>query len=231
MRNRSEDATGILLLSPYVQGKENYERERNFACSRKGQGADPKRARYHSSILDSHSLKPGEDFTRLPETYVIFITENDVLGYCQSLYRIERTIKGLEMDFGDGEHIVYVNCEIRDDGTELGKLIHDFFCEDPGDMNYSVLADRVRYFKEDTKGVRTMCKVIEEMRKEVWNEAWDEAWDEAWNEAWGKASSEAELKTKSSVRRMYLKGFPADQIAYIIDLPVDEVKDIISSES
>ncbi|MGN8774627.1 hypothetical protein [Candidatus Weimeria sp. HCP3S3_B5] len=76
-----------------------------------------------------------------------------------------------------------------------------------------------------------MCKVIEEMRKEVWNEAWNEAWDEAWDEAWGKASSEAELKTKeASVRRMYLKGFPADQIAYIIDLPVDEVKNIISSE-
>jgi DNA-directed RNA polymerase specialized sigma24 family protein len=64
-----------------------------------------------------------------------------------------------------------------------------------------------------------MCKVIEDMRKEVWNEAWN------------KASSEAERKTKASVRRMYLKGFPADQIAYIIDLPVDEVKSIISSES
>ena len=155
----------------------------------------------------------------LPETYVIFITENDVLGDDQQIYRIERIIRDSGKPFGDGEHIVYVNCEIRDDGTELGKLIHDFFCEDPGNMNYTVLADRVRYFKEDTKGVRTMCKVIEEMRKEVWNEAWN------------KASSEAERKTKASVRRMYLKGFPADQIAYIIDLPVDEVKNIISSES
>ena len=44
MINRSEDATGILLLSPYVQGKENYERERDFACSRKGQGAPGARA-------------------------------------------------------------------------------------------------------------------------------------------------------------------------------------------
>ena len=199
----------------------------NVEIQRSDSGADPKRARYHSSILDSHSLKPSEDFTMLPETYVIFITENDVLGDDQQIYRIERIIRDSGKPFGDGEHIVYVNCEIRDDGTELGKLIHDFFCEDPGDMNYSVLADRVRYFKEDTKGVRTMCKVIEEMRKEVWNEAWNEAWDEAW----GKASSEAELKTKeASVRRMYLKGFPADQIAYIIDLPVDEVKNIISSE-
>ena len=68
-----------------------------------------------------------------------------------------------------------------------------------------------------------MCKVIEEMRKEVW--------DEAWNEAWGKASSEAELKTKASVRRLYLQGLSFDQIAAGIDLPVDEVKSIISSES
>jgi DNA-directed RNA polymerase specialized sigma24 family protein len=82
------------------------------------------------------------------------------------------------------------------------------------------------YFKEDTEGVRTMCKVIEEMRKEVWNEAWDEAW----NEAWGKASSEAEQKTRASVRRLYLRGLSVDQIATDIDLPVDEVKNIISSE-
>jgi len=73
-----------------------------------------------------------------------------------------------------------------------------------------------------------MCKVIEDMRKEVWNEAWNEAW----GEAWGKASSEAELKTKeASVRRLYLQGLSFDQIAAGIDLPVDEVKDIISSES
>ncbi|MGN8773356.1 hypothetical protein [Candidatus Weimeria sp. HCP3S3_B5] len=72
-----------------------------------------------------------------------------------------------------------------------------------------------------------MCKVIEEMRKEVWNEAWDEAW----NEAWGKASSEAEQKTRASVRRLYLRGLSVDQIATDIDLPVDEVKNIISSES
>jgi len=65
-----------------------------------------------------------------------------------------------------------------------------------------------------------MCKVIEEMRKEVWNEAWN------------KASSEAELKTKkASVRRLYLQGLSFDQIAAGIDLPVDEVKSIISSES
>ena len=47
-----------------------------------------------------------------------------------------------------------------------GKLMHDFFCTDPDDMHYKELADKVRYFKEDEKGVAVMCKVMEDMRNE-----------------------------------------------------------------
>lgn len=47
---------------------------------RADKGADRKRARYHSGILDAHLLQPGEDYSELPETFVIFITENDVFG-------------------------------------------------------------------------------------------------------------------------------------------------------
>ena len=34
-------------------------------------------------------------------------------------------------------------------------------------MNYKELADKVRYFKEDEKGVAAMCKVMEDMRNET----------------------------------------------------------------
>ena len=68
--------------------------------------------------------------------------------------------------FGDGAHIIYVNSQIKDE-TELGRLMHDFSCTDADDMKYKILADRVRYFKEDKKGVETMCKVMEDMRNEV----------------------------------------------------------------
>ena len=34
-------------------------------------------------------------------------------------------------------------------------------------MHFKELADKVRYFKEDEKGVAAMCKVMEDMRKEV----------------------------------------------------------------
>lgn len=66
----------------------------------------------------------------------------------------------------DISHIIYVNSQIKDESA-LGKLMHDFYCTDPKDMNYKILAERVRYFKEDEKGVATMCKAMEEMRNEA----------------------------------------------------------------
>ncbi len=46
-------------------------------------------------------------------------------------------------------------------------LMHDFFCTNPDDMYFKQLADKVRYFKEDEKGVAAMCKVMEDMRNET----------------------------------------------------------------
>jgi predicted transposase/invertase (TIGR01784 family) len=142
-------------------------KEYNVEVQRADKGAEKKRARYHSSILDAHLLQPGEDFNKLPETFVIFITENDVIGDGLPLYTIDRQITNTGKAFDDGEHIIYVNGADKDVSTELGKLMHDFFCTDPDDMHYKELADKVRYFKEDEKGVAAMCKVMEDMRNET----------------------------------------------------------------
>ena len=125
-----------------------------------------KRARYNSSLLDANVTEPGDNYENLAETYVIFITENDVLKAGLPIYHIDRTIKETGAMFKDGAHILYVNSQIKDD-TELGKLMYDFSCTDAKDMHYKILADRVRYFKEDVKGVETMCRAMEEMRKEA----------------------------------------------------------------
>lgn len=44
--------------------------------------------------------------------------------------------------------------------------MHDFSSTNPEDMYYKILADRVRYFKENEKEVLTMCKEMENMLKE-----------------------------------------------------------------
>ena len=67
---------------------------------------------------------------------------------------------------GTGSHIIYVNGSYRDD-TPIGKLMHDFSCTQPADMNYGILAERARYFKESKEGISIMCKAMEDMRNET----------------------------------------------------------------
>lgn len=141
--------------------------EYNIEIQRADRGAGFKRARYHSSILDAHLLRPKEDFSKLPETYVILITENDVIGKGKPIYVVERRIVNIDEPFDDGEHIIYVNGADKNASTALGRLMHDFFCTNADDMNYRELAEKVRYFKEDEKGIDTMCKVMEDMRNET----------------------------------------------------------------
>ena len=133
---------------------------------RQDAGAKPKRARYISSLIDGNILKTGKDFEKLPETFVIFITENDVLGGGKPIYNIDRTIQQTGKPFGDMAHIIYVNGENKSK-TKLGKLMQDFHCTEAKDMNYKLLADRVRYFKETQKGRDTMCAIVEDYAKEV----------------------------------------------------------------
>ena len=127
---------------------------------RANEGATPRRARYNSSMMDSRELAKGAEFSELPETWVIFITENDIYGAGCPLYHVERIIEELQRPFDDGAHILYVNGANRDD-TPLGRLMQDFFCESPEQMNYKELAKRADYFKAEAEGVNTMCELME----------------------------------------------------------------------
>ena len=138
-------------------------KEYDIEVQRDDNGALPQRARYNSSLLDAQLLGTGEYFDKLPETYIIFITENDVLGANKPAYHIERTIKETDGSFCDGSHIIYVNGAMRTGDTPLAMLMHDFFCNNPADMNYKQLSERTRYYKESDKGVSEMCKIMENL--------------------------------------------------------------------
>ena len=138
----------------------------NIEIQRNDKGAGVKRARYNSSLIDANVTEPGDQYQELNETYVIFITENDVLGANLPIYHVDRIIRETGKMFNDESHIIYVNSQIKDE-TALGKLMHDFACTNAKDMYYEVLADRVHYFKEDEKGVAVMCKAMEDMRNEA----------------------------------------------------------------
>ena len=141
----------------------------DIEIQRADKGAGAKRARYNSALMDADETVPGTDASKLPESYVIFITENDIYKKGKALYKIDRYVDGEEL-FNDGAHIIYVNGKYKGN-DQMGDLMHDFHCKKAGDMKSRILAERVRYLKESDKGVKHMCRIMEEFAKEERKEA------------------------------------------------------------
>ena len=132
----------------------------NVEIQRNDEGASAKRARFYCGALDMHFLDTGEKYEALPEAYVIFITENDVLKKGWPIYNVQRCLTDNGEVFEDGSHVVYVNAACQDD-TPLGRLMQDLNCKDPAKMHYKELADRVNYFKTSKEGEIDMTDIIE----------------------------------------------------------------------
>jgi len=156
-----------------VFARDSDGREYDIEIQRANDGAEPKRARYNSALMDANTLKSGEDFDKLRDTYVIFITENDVMGGGKDVYKIDRTIQELRgKAFGDGTHIVYVNGATRSK-SDIGKLMHDFLCRNAAEMYFDILKRQVNQFKKSEEGRHYMCEAMEKIaeRREARGEA------------------------------------------------------------
>ena len=71
-------------------GTDSDRKKYDLEIQRADKGAEPHRARYHSSVLDIENLHSGQEFQELPDTYTIFITEEDFFGMGKPVYPIER---------------------------------------------------------------------------------------------------------------------------------------------
>ena len=168
------------------------------------EGASPKRARYHSGLMDMNTLNPGQDFDELPESYVIFITWDDILGYGFPIYHIDRHIKEADDSFQDEAHIIYVNSRKQED-TELGRLMHDLHCRNADEMHSPVLAKRVHELKDTQKGVELMCHEMEKIYSE------------------GMESGELK-KAKETALSMAEEGMDVKKIARLVKVSEDDIQ-------
>ena len=195
----------------------------DIEIQRQDSGANVKRARYNSSMLDANILLAGEDTNALPETYVIFITEHDVLKLNEPIYFIERVIVGKDKFFDDGAHIVYVNNSIRDD-TPLGKLMHDFACADPDEMIYPIFFDKAGSHKKDKKKVMKLVGVMEEIARDVRRETTKRVRRETAK----RVRRETAIKSIIDMaKKMLRKGkMSFEEIAEYCNLPLEKVQEL-----
>ena len=178
----------------------------NVEIQRSDEGANPKRARFNSVLIDSREINKNTEYKDFPETWVIFVIEKDLFGAQLPMYHIERTITELNQSFDDAAHIIYVNGEYRGNDA-LGRLMQDFFCPDPAKMHYPELAKRVDFFKHESKGVNVMCEIMEKLQAEGRRE--------------GRLQATLDFVTNLLAMKM-----PYSQIAQATNISVEEVEKI-----
>lgn len=124
------------------------------------EGAHVRRARYHSSMVDSRMLKEGQAFRELKDSYVIFIYKHDKFRKGLPLYHVDRYVGETNEQFRDGSHIIYVNGNYKGN-DEIGQLMQDFREKNPERMHYTELAESVKHFKEKEGGHEEMSEIVE----------------------------------------------------------------------
>lgn len=177
----------------------------NVEIQRESEGASPKRARYHSGLLDMNTLNPGQDYEELPDSYVIFITKDDAPG------------KGLPI-------IIYVNSSMQDKNTALGRLMHDLNCKNADEMYSEVLAQRVSELKATEKEENVgMCDALEELIQEFTQKG------ELRGEVRGIAKGEMKERKKTA-KTLSREGMPVEKIAQILGEEDEKVKEWLTEE-
>lgn len=184
------------------------------------------RASYYLATLRATSLAKGEDFDKLPETYIIFITARDTFRRGDLLYHFQQYDADKGLALGDKAHIIFVNGEQRGDDGDVQRLLHDLFCANPQDMFIPELAHAVRELKTTEEGQKAMSEVAERLL-DKWRAKWREedlAEGRAEGEARGREEGRIENSRDIARQLLRMEGFTPEVVARITSLDVDEVQ-------
>ena len=199
-----------------VFARDSKGREYDIEIQRSDYGAEPKRARYNSALMDANALKSGEDFGKLRDTYVIFITENDMMKRGKDMYAFDRMDKDDGLELCDGTHIIYVNGATRSK-SDIGKLVHDLMCSDASEMYFDVLKKQVSQFKNSEEGRHVMCKAMERIAER--------------NKAEGKAEGKRETMLAMAKRLLANGKLMLKEIAECTGLSLAQVKKLQTAQA
>lgn len=100
------------------------------------------RTRYYQAVLDAEHLKPGQEYKKLPNTYIIFICRFDPFGYGLAQYTQHTTISELGEKVIEGTCAIYLNTTYTTENVseEIANLLQ--YVENPS-MGFGPLVDKL----------------------------------------------------------------------------------------
>lgn len=163
-----------------------------------------RRLRFYSGVMANRLLSCGDDYSKLPDQIMIYISSSDIWKKGLVLYEFQMTESTLGISAGDGLRYIYVNMEI-DDGSAIAKLMQYFKTADPLDQSQGALSQQVNYYKINREGLTIMCEICEKLRND------------------GRAEGIAESNIQYA-KKLAAKGMSLDEIAQIAETDVATVK-------
>ena len=158
---------------------------------------DQKRVRFYGSVIDVSNLNQKEDYDKLPDLYMIYITLKDIFGKGKTTYHIERHIVECNEYVNNGYHEIYVNAENNDE-SDISEVMRMMSTQDYVNNKY-----------------KSISKVKEEMIMPVEvKEAMDRI--RSYERSEGKAEGIAEGKAKGKAEiifRLFKQGIISEQVA------------------
>ena len=96
----------------------------------------------------------------------------------------------------------------------------NILCPNQAEMNYKELADRTSFFKEQEKGVSSVCEIMEELMARGRQEGRKKGLTEGRTE-----------ERRHNILRMLSKGKSTAEIADLLDIPLHEVESLARGKS
>ena len=115
--------------------------------------AFPQRIRFYHAIIDSRSLKSGEDFGKLKRVYVIFICNYDPFGYDRVKYTIRNMcVEEPEMPYDDGAQTTVLYTK-GTKGDDISEELRQF-------LNYMENTTQTNAVNDTLKDIQKMVDIV-----------------------------------------------------------------------
>ncbi len=201
-------ASREVILDAYAKDKDG--RIINIEIQRGDTLDHARRIRYYGAMLDCEALKKGSDFSELPDTYIIYISEKNLWDATDAACLAKIPNPNLAKPYIDGMHVILVTAAV-DDGTEAARLMRYFRCADPADMTEGDLSCYIRTLKTEERGCAIMSDTIQELYE------------------LGQSEGRAEGKAEGIEEGMTMKGFEdikslMDSVAWTAQQAMDALK-------
>ena len=196
----------------------------------------PRRARYYQSIIDMDNLSRGENYSRLKDSYVIFLCLDDPFGKSLPVYFFENKCPdnaGGEIKLNDGAYKLFFNSSKYDKmENDEEKAFFKFLVNQNADSDFTKSIEEKVFFArknmEWRKQYMTWQQTIDEEKDISFEEGKEEGVKLGLEQGIERGAEEKALESAENLLR---EGISLETISRCIGLPLERVKQIAQSLS